>query len=264
MLRKLLLGGLVLLLTACAGNGVPRQDMSNQAPEAGDPASMADPRTRAAMHTELGVGYLMRGQMQVALDELGVAVQSDPGYGPAHNALGLTYMQLGEDDKAQRYFEQAVRINPNDSDAHNNYGWFLCQQNRLDAAMEHFRQAVKNPLYQNPEKAYANMGICAARKGDMVAATDYLERALELRREFPLALLNLADVAYREKRYTDARAYMARLQLQGPLNAEGLWLAYRIERKRMDRAAMDGYAMQLRNRFPRAAETEKLRNGQFE
>lgn len=265
MLKALSVISLALLLGACAGDGPPRSDATAEQgnPNGGDVAGPADARTRAMLHSDLGVGYLTRGQMQIALDELNQAIKIDPTYSPAYNAMGLVYMNLGEDASATWYFEKGLRLTPDDSEINNNYGWFLCQKGKYQEAINHFYVALKNPLYQHPETAYANIGICSARKGDLVVATDYLERSMQVRPEFPIALLNLADIAFREARYTDARAYLGRLQLQGPLDAQGLWLGVRIERMRHDRSAMDSYALQLRNRFPASKEAEMLRNGQF-
>lgn len=264
MLKALSVISLALLLGACAGDGPPRPDTTSQVNAAGgDISGPADARTRATLHTDLGVGYFSRGQLKIALDELNTAIKIDPTYEPAYNAMGLVYMNLGEDSNASWYFEKGLRLVPDDSETNNNYGWFLCQKGKYQEAIEHFNVALRNPLYPHPETAYANIGICSARKGDLVMATDYLERSMQVRPEFPIALLNLADIAYREGRYNDARAYLGRLQLQGPLDAQALWLGVRVERMRRDRSSMDSYAMQLSNRFPNSKEAELLRNGQF-
>jgi hypothetical protein len=47
------------------------------------------PQERARLHTELGAGYYERGQMDVALDELGEAVKLDPGNARIYNIYGL-------------------------------------------------------------------------------------------------------------------------------------------------------------------------------
>ena len=63
------------------------------------------PAERARMHTDLAAGYYERGQMDVALDELKLAVTLDPNNARAYNVYGLVYTVLGEDSKAEQNFE---------------------------------------------------------------------------------------------------------------------------------------------------------------
>src|SRR5437867_1018176 len=63
-------------------------------------AQQTPPGVRARMHTDLAAGYYERGQMDVALDELNIAVTLDPNNAQAYNVYGLVYSVLGEDRKA--------------------------------------------------------------------------------------------------------------------------------------------------------------------
>ena len=63
------------------------------------PQQQASPADRARMHTELAGGYYERAQMDIAIEELNVAVATEPGYAPAYNLYGLVYAVLGDDRK---------------------------------------------------------------------------------------------------------------------------------------------------------------------
>ena len=57
---------------------------------------VGDPRNRARVHTELAALYYGRGNMPVALEELRIAVDADPGYATAHAMFALVHMELKE------------------------------------------------------------------------------------------------------------------------------------------------------------------------
>lgn len=253
------------LCIAAAGCANQQTAAPALAPETLPNKQQVDARTRADLHTQLGAGYYELRNFAVALESLQEALRADPGYGPAHNMLALVYMELREDALAQQSFERALQINPLDSDANNNYGWFLCQRKRYDDATRYFNAALKNPLYQQPEKAYVNLGVCAREKGDLPAALQYFERARSMQPGNPAALYHLADLAYRRGQPADARVLLADLAKFGaPYNAEALWLALRIERTLGNRDAEASYGMQLRKNFPNSRETQALLNRQYE
>lgn len=260
-MKKLILA-LVIAAAGCA-NQPPVAPVL--APETLPNKESFDARTRAELHTQLGAGYFELRNFRVALEELQEALRTDPGYGPAHNMLALVYMELREDALAQQSFERALQINPLDSDANNNYGWFLCQRKRYDDAAKYYMAALKNPLYQTPEKAYVNLGVCARERGDIPGALQYFERARALQPGNPAALFHLSDMAFRRGQASEARAFLADLAKTGaPFNAEALWLALRIERTLGNREAEASYGMQLRKNFPNSRETQALVNRQYE
>lgn len=245
-----------LLLGACAqtpGDSLGREGQSGAA---------ENPRAR--IHTELAAQYFLRGQHAVALQGLDEALKADANYAPAHNMLGLVYGDLREDAKAEASFKRAIALQRNYSEAHNNYGWFLCQRGRYDAALAQFETALTNPLYASPERALTNAGICSLQKGDLVAAEDYLQRALRRMPNQPAALVALAEVHARQGRLVSARNLLKQASAVSELNAQGLWLGVRVERQLGDRTSEASYASQLQRRFPDSEETHWLRTGQYD
>ena len=216
----------------------------------------------ARIHTELAAKYYELGQLGIALEELQTALQSEPDYAPAFNLRGLVRMELREYQQADEDFRHSLRLDSTDAEAHNNYGWFLCQRGKEKDAIAHFIAAVKNPLYQTPEKAYLNAGMCSRKSGNLKDAEDFLNKALRVQPEMPEALLELAEVNFANSDYAAARAYFIRFSQRNPapLTAEHLWLAVRIERKLGDRKAEERYASDLRQRFPDARETHMLQS----
>jgi type IV pilus assembly protein PilF len=216
------------------------------------------PAERARLHTDLAAGYYERGQMDVALDELNIAVGLDPNYAPAYNIYGLVYSVLGDASKAEQNFSRALLLAPNDSDTHHNWGWYLCQHKREREALEQFEIAVRNPLYKTPEIALVNAGRCAITIGDMRLAEGYFRRALLAQPGNAMAGYGLALIAYKEARYPDARNWIKGVMQAANPPPESLYLGMCIERKLNDRQAELSYVSQLRNRYPDAPESKAI------
>ena len=262
---------LQVVLGACTTTGAPppkrpiapSPDLPFQ-PPTNTSGSETGVQARARLHTELAASYFEIGNMGVALEEVNAALTADRNYGPAYNVAGLVYSELREDRLAQQNFERALRLNPLDSDANNNYGRFLCDRKREAEAIKYFMAALRNPLYQNPERSYVNAGLCSRRRGDVEAAQDYFQKAVQLRANQPQALFQLAELAYARGAYQQARDYLARLTRVSTPNPETLWLGVRIERKLGDRDAVASYSTQLARNFPESKEAQALSAGRFE
>jgi type IV pilus assembly protein PilF len=246
---------LLALLAGCSGKQTAPEP---QQPSPPPPAQLANPQVRAQLHTDLGAGYYERGQMDVALEELNTAVRIDPNYARAYTVFGLVYATLGDDRKAEQSFAQALQLAPTDSDAHHNWGWYLCTHKREREALAEFEVAVRNPLYRAPEVALVNAGRCSQALGDVGTAENYFRRALGVQPGNPLASLGMAQIAYKDGRYDQARTWMKGVMLTTNPPPEGLRLGMCVERKLGDRQAELSYVSQLRNRYPDAPETKAI------
>ena len=241
-----------------------------QAPEVSVPyeqqtQAQKDPKEGAKIHTSLAANYFVGRNYAVALEEANKALLGDPSYVPALNILGLTYMELAQDGPAQQAFDKAISINPGDSDTRNNYGWFLCRRmQQPDEGIKQFMLALRNPLYQSPERAWANAGDCARAKGDFTAAEGYYAKALERRPGLGRGLLGLGELSYRRGDYKDSRAMLDRYAKENPPTAESLWLGVRTERKLGDRQAEADLSRQLRRAYPESPQAKLLQGGKFD
>jgi len=234
----------------------------------GDPTTgtkqVTDLRNRARIHTELGAKYFQRGQDAVALQELKEAIKADSDYAPAYSMFGVVYMDLRENGLAQENFRRALRLTPDDSEINNNYGWFLCQTGAPKESIPYFMHAVKNPLYETPQRAYLNAGLCSAQMKELTQADDYFQRALRIDPNMPQALLNLALLRFDAAKFGEARVLVGRYNRVVEPTAESLWLALRTERKLGDRGAEASLAAQLRRNFSASREYQDFLKGNFE
>lgn len=238
---------IVSMLAGCAGNGnTVKQDQVRA-------------QSSAKIHTELAGMYFERAQMGIALAEIDLALKAEINYAPAYNVRGLIHMSLREDKDAEDDFQHSLRLDKSDSEAHNNYGWFLCQRNKETESIAHFMAAVKNPLYTTPERAYLNAGLCMQKAGKNADAEDFLERALRVQADLAQALHAMAELKFADGDYQAAKKFFAQFAKNNEnLTAAQLWLAVRIERKTRDANAEASYALQLRQRYPDARETQLM------
>ena len=260
-LASTLLAAAVLALAACASKPTTPTPPPSEPESPPVKAQEATPQQRAQIRTELAAGYYERGQMDVALEELGNAKALDPTYPKIYDIYGLVYAMLGERAKAEENFKQALSLAPTDSQIRENWGAFLCGTGRAREALPEFEQVLKDPLYKTPEIALINAGKCSAAIGDTKAAEEYLRRALAVSPGNPIAAYNLALLAYRENRNGEARAWMRPVMQQASPSAEALYLGVCIERRQGDREAERSYESQLRNRWPDSAEAKAIAKG---
>jgi type IV pilus assembly protein PilF len=259
-MRRLAAALAAVLLAACAAPGG-----QGPASETGTIiGEMGDPRNRARLHTELAALYYGRGNMGVALEELRTATAADPGYAPAHNMFGLVYMELRERALAEQSFDRALRLAPNDPDINHNFGLYLCQTSRESDSIKYFLQAIRNPLYPTPWRSYSAAGACSLRLNNVKDADEFFQRALKLEPDDPAALLPLGQIRYRQGNLDEARKLVARYNKLVSPTAESLWLALRIERRAGARTAEQGFATQLRRRFPGSPEYQSFQRREFD
>jgi type IV pilus assembly protein PilF len=224
----------------------------------------AEARYKADVHTELAANYYSRQQYDIALEELDIALKSDPKHVSAYNLLGLTYMELREDQKAEQAFANALRIAPANPDVNNNYGWYLCNRQREKDSIAYFLAAAKDPLYNQPYKPLTNAGICSRRAGDATKAEEYFRSALRLAPADPQVNLQLADLNYSRNNLPQAKLHLARVMEAQISNAEVLWLAVRMDRKLGDRNSEASNALKLKKRFPDSREAKLLQSGKYD
>jgi type IV pilus assembly protein PilF len=218
----------------------------------------------AAANLDLGIEYMKQGAYENALKNLEKAKLADPGYSPTYNVLGLLYQRLGDPEKAEDNFKRALGLNSNDSSTLNNYGNFLCQQNRLEKAEETFLKAAANPLYETPEIAITNAGLCLSNNQKENEAEKYFKQALQLNPRVPQALIKMCEISFKTPNYLSARAYLQRYQQVARHTAKSLWLGIQIEQELGDKDTVSSYILLLKNTYPDAKEVTLLNESRIQ
>ena len=242
---------LVLQLVGCATG-----DSNGVTPQSGSERNSA-----AETQVNLGVGYLQRGNTELALERFEKALKFNPKSAVAYSSMGVLFEQIGRRDLAEKNYRRAAALEPTKGNVRNNFGQFLCRLGRYDDADIEFKAALDDPFYQTPAVAASNAGKCARAAGRMEAAEKYLRLALEHNAETTEAYLPLASLLFARGQSMNARAFLQRHEASGlEQSADFLKLAAEVEEKLGDAKAAAGYRERLSNEFPgpeNARSTEK-------
>lgn len=238
-----------LLLAACQG--------SQPVKEAVDPTTVSA-LDAAKFNVQLGLTYLQQGKVDLARDKLERALEQDPKNVSVQTGAALLYDRLGDDRKAEGHFRTALRMKPNDPSVQNYFGVFLCKKKRYADGEKILMKAARSPLYQTPEVALSNAGVCERNAGHLDGAENYFRKATELRPQFGEGWLQLSDVSFQRGKYGDARQYLQRHLNITRVSSPALWLGLRIERALGNAQQIEVYSRRLKTEFPNAEETRLL------
>ncbi len=218
-----------------------------------------DGKSPAEINAQLGLSYMQQGNYEVALEKLKRSLEQDPNLPMAHHYIAALYNSVRNYELADQHYRRAIRLTPNDPALLNNFGVFLCEQGRYRDAEERFTRAAGISGYERPEEAWQNAAICMLRIPDNTKAETYFRRALAIDPLLPSVLYQLAVLNVESGELMQARAFLQRYASIAPHTAQTLWVGVRIEHGLKNRPAEDDYARQLREQYPRADETARLR-----
>ena len=255
-----------VLLAACVvPAGPPAGKAGEDSRDRVTASDQSEASKRADNRLELASAYYTRGQMTTALDQVKLAIASDPNRGDAYNLRGLIYANLGDDRLAEESFRRALQINTRDADTMQNFGWYLCQRKRYPEANAMFQQALAVPQYRDTAKTLLTQGVCQAFAGDAALAERTLLRSYELDPSNPATAVNLTELLYRRGDLERARFYIRRVNAQANVaSAQTLWLELRVENKLGNQAEVQALGGQLRTRFPDSREASAFDRGLFD
>lgn len=265
--RPWLAAGLVAAaLAGCAGAGGGGVGMSGKA-ELATASDQTKNQKRANIRMQLAAGYYQNGQYEVALDQVKLALQSEPENAELYGLRALIYMGMKEITLANDNFQRALQLAPRNPDVNSNYGLYLCQNGRGKESFAYFNAALSVRNYPSPENVYNNAGACALGLKDYVVAERYLLQAENLTPDLPATIVNLARLYYAKGDYARAGTYINRLnkviKLDG-LNADVIWLAVKVQHKLGDEAAEAGWATLLRRHHAKSPEYAAYQRGAFD
>lgn len=221
-------------------------------------AADSENREAAEIHTQLGINYLQRGDLNQAQEALEKALARDSGNAEAHSAMAVLNERLERYDKAGHHFQRSLSLDGDQPSVRNNYGSFLCSRGRYEEADEQFQQAIDNPLYERSYVALANAGQCALRDERRDDAEEAFRRALEERPDFPVALRRMARLQLEKGDAEAAQRYYERFAQHGEQDASTLLMGFRIAEAMDDKNAAASYALRLRSQYPDSREAQTV------
>jgi type IV pilus assembly protein PilF len=221
----------------------------------------APPAVTAQTDMQLAIEYLRMGKLASSRDFMERALSEDPSSPDVQMTAGLVYERLNDMRKAEHAYSTGARLGKGDPNIQNTYAGFLCRTGKAVAGEKLFAEVAANPLYQTPEVALVNAGVCVRGTGDVVDAEKYFNRALAIHPNLPEALLQLGNIAFDRGDAAQAHDVVQRYLAVNPSTPEVLWLGFRAERKLGDATMAAIYARRVQTEFPNSEQAQMMRSG---
>jgi type IV pilus assembly protein PilF len=221
----------------------------------------ATPEVIAETDMQLAIEFLKEGKMTESRDAIERALAENPASANVQMTAGLIYERLNDERKAERAYSTGYRLGKDDPNIQNNYAGYLCRSGKAPEGEKLFAQVAHSPLYQTPEVALVNAGVCVRSTGDMVDAEKYFNQALAIRPNMPEAMLQLGNIALDNGDAAQAREIVQRYLAVNVPTAEVLWLGVRAARKLGDSASAAAYARRVQTEFPDSEQAKMMRSG---
>jgi type IV pilus assembly protein PilF len=212
-------------------------------------------------NTQLAWAYMQQGNLERAKDKLDRALKEDPTNANVHRVYALFYARINDQKRAEDEFREALRLAPGDPNQLNFYGVYLCGKHRVDEGITKMLQAANNPLYQTPEVAYTNMGVCLRTAHRDEEAQSAFRRAIAVRPDAAEATFQIAGMELDRGHAQEARQRVDRFVGQFAATPELLMLGLRASRALGDASSAAQYAKRLRTEFPTSDEARSLNAG---
>jgi type IV pilus assembly protein PilF len=239
-INRFILGLLFTILVGCGSSSVTKSD---------DPGDI---------HLQLGVRYLSMNKLELAKENLLLALKINSDNAKAHNALAFLYEKLNQPELAKQHYETALNLTPDDLGVQNNLGRFLCEQGSLEAGMALLTRASTNPLNDRQWMALTNAGRCQLSLGHKQLAENYFKQALQLDNSYAPALSEMQKIAYQNGNYWAAKGYLQRYLGVAIHTPETLWFASLVEHALGNKELAKEYKNLLLEKFPLSNEARKI------
>lgn len=173
-------------------------------------SSKSKDKETAALHLEIGVGYLKTHAYQAALRELLIAQDLDSINPAVQNSIGVTYFIINKYPLAAKHLHNAVELDPKYTEARNNLGRTLIELNNYEEADKELNIVLNDFSYDEQDKANVNLGTMHFRKGNYLTAQEFFSKAIKLNRNNCLAHSYYGRVFYNIQQYQNAASSLDR------------------------------------------------------
>ncbi|MGJ8523185.1 hypothetical protein R84981_001878 [Carnimonas sp. R-84981] len=209
----------------------------------------------ADAYTELGMGYLSKGQADKARAALGKALAKQSNDAAALHGMALLEQREGNTQASAAYYQRALSALANAKSAadnaaistpqvQNNYASLLFEQGDTKGACAQLAQAAKDTHYPGRAGVLVNLSQCRLMAGDKDNARQVLEEAQRLAPHQPTVIIAVAYQKLEDGDIAGSRAYLTRYeQMAGSGSREAQVLDAALTRKE-HQAASGGTSIQ--------------------
>jgi type IV pilus assembly protein PilF len=213
----------------------------------------------ASIYLQLGVRYMDLNRLEIAKENLQLALKKDPHNAQVHNAFAFLYEKLNDNDKAKDHYEMALDASPDDWSVQNNFGRFLCDRGEYEEGMALLTQAITTQLNDRQWLALTNAGRCQQAMKQNQSAKAYFKQALILNATYAPALLEMQKVSYQSGEYWAAKGYLQRYLSVASHTSGTLWFGMQTERALGNAELAKEYQNLLLEKFPLSNEAKQIK-----
>ena len=159
----------------------------------------------------LGEAYIREGAYTTALRKLLEAEKLYAEDPYLQYDLGLVYMAKERVDLAIHHFKKAVQIKPDYTPAKNSLGVAYLAQKKWDDAIACFKEITGDLLYATPHYPLSNLGWAYYNKKEYRLAEKYYQDALKIEPKFVIALRGLGLTYLKMGRISEAVATLEKV-----------------------------------------------------
>ncbi|MCX7945444.1 MAG: tetratricopeptide repeat protein [Hydrogenophilus sp.] len=215
-------------------------------------------------YVALGLAYLERGRVDVALESVERAAAIDPRHPLVQYGEGLVRLALGNPEEAERAFRTALEGARGDPDLLHAAGSLACEQGRRGEGLQWLQEAAANRLSPRRGRTLANWGWCLAQEGRWREAEEKVEEAVGVAPEdFVVRWRGLA-LAMRLGEWERAERHLQVLLTLAPDEPLVWWWAANVAQARGDFARAAEWGNRLVREAPDRAETRRWERGEWE
>lgn len=169
-------------------------------------------------YENLGRKYLEEGDLRNAVSAFRSALEQNENYIPAMEGIAKTYELMGDMERSAGYYSSIIEKEKENTRALNGLGRINTQLGNREEALKYLKQSYQiNPGLS--ETNYA-LGLFYEKYGFNEIAEKYYERILRLEPGDIDALLSLASIEAKRKKFIRALGYAERASRFDPVNPE--------------------------------------------
>jgi tetratricopeptide (TPR) repeat protein len=228
-------------------------------------------------YNNLSVLYRLEGRHDQAIERGQKSIQIKPYYPEAYINLALAYQEKGDLDSAKQVLKEGMEVIPGFLHAHFTLAGIYQREGKIDSAVVEYQEVTTLPGYSDAviydletlfskeertaeklkARAFYNLGLIHAQRGEFESAERYFLKALELSPDFSQAYANLGALYDEWRDYPTALTYFEAAVRLDPDNAVyhfNLGLAYAKTNQLKEAMAKFVKALEIDPNFSEAAQ----------
>jgi putative PEP-CTERM system TPR-repeat lipoprotein len=220
------------------------------------PVEIAEPQGTAELRTAIGQAQFALGDVDAARAAYAVALTAQPRYVPAQLGQARILAHAGHLGRALESTNTALTISPREHEGWLLKGDILYSIGEPEAALAAYRRAAElKPDYVNAHAAIVSL---LGQERSLAEAAKQLDVMKQVAPGHPQTLYLQALVAYRQRRFSDARAAIQLLLKGAPDYIPALSLAGAIELELKSYPQSEAHLLKVLGRMPDQVLTRRI------